>query len=201
MKVEQAVNLAEMSTQVNPEIGPQCTDNDIIHQSSKDGLGSDDGAALPQVNSDAPNPDASSEEMHSGVRQAEAITQTWSKSSLRTIYLLYVTLAWLGIEAIVNHSQVFSFWLTYAVNAFQSSITGNLTAYVTSGFAEHSLIPVISIVSNVMSAVAYMVLAQILNLWDRSYGYLAMTVLATIGLILSAACTEIYTYCASQVST
>jgi hypothetical protein len=102
---------------------------------------------------------------------------------------------------VATRLDVFSFWLTYAVNAFQSSITGNLTAYVTSGFAEHTLIPVISIVSNVMSAVAYMVLAQILNLWDRSYGCLAMTVLATIGLILSAACTEIYTYCASQVST
>lgn len=70
---------------------------------------------------------------------------------------------------------------------------------MTSEFSEHSLIPTISIVSNIMSAVAYMVLAKILNLWDRSYGYLAMTVLATLGLILSAACKDIYTYCAAQV--
>jgi hypothetical protein len=45
-----------------------------------------------------------------------------------------------------------------------------------------------------------MVLAKVLNLWDRSYGYLAMTVLATLGLVLSAACKDIYTYCAAQVS-
>lgn len=78
-------------------------------------------------------------------------------------------------------------------------MTANLTAYVTSSFSEHSLIPVISIVSNVMSAAAYMVIAKVLNLWDRSYGYLAMMALATLGLILSAACTNIYAYCASQV--
>ncbi|EIW66653.1 hypothetical protein TREMEDRAFT_70004 [Tremella mesenterica DSM 1558] len=113
-----------------------------------------------------------------GVRQADAITRTWSKTSLRVVYLFL--------------------WLTYTVNTFQSSITGSLTAYVTSGFEEHSLIPVISIVSNVMSVVAYMVLAKILNLWDKSYGYLACCVLAILGLVLSAACTEIYTYCAAQ---
>jgi len=45
-----------------------------------------------------------------------------------------------------------------------------------------------------------MVLAKILNLWDRSYGYLAMCALAALGLILSAACKDIYTYCAAQVS-
>lgn len=92
-----------------------------------------------------------------------------------------------------------SFWLTYAAIAFTNSIVWNLSAYVTSEFSEHSLIPTISIVSNVMSAVAYMVLAKVLNLWDRSYGYLAMTALSVLGLILSAACKDIYTYCAAQV--
>lgn len=90
-------------------------------------------------------------------------------------------------------------WLTYAVNAFQSSITGNLSAFITSGFEAHSLIPTISIVSNILSAVAYMILAKILNLWDRTYGYIAMATFATIGLILSATCKDIYTYCAAQV--
>ncbi|RXK36463.1 hypothetical protein M231_06247, partial [Tremella mesenterica] len=80
-----------------------------------------------------------------------------------------------------------------------SSITGNLTAYETMGFEEHSLIPVISIVSNVISAVAYMVFPKILNLWNRSYGYLACCVLAELGLVLSAVCTDIYTYCAAQL--
>ena len=93
-----------------------------------------------------------------------------------------------------------SMWMTYAVNAFQSSITGNLAPFITSSFEAHSLIPTISIVSNILSAVAYMVVAKVLNLWDRTYGFVVMAVFATIGLILSATCTDIYTYCAAQVS-
>ncbi|KAB8074307.1 major facilitator superfamily domain-containing protein [Aspergillus leporis] len=114
-----------------------------------------------------------------GVIQAEAITLTWTKTSLGLAYTLM--------------------WCLYCVNAFQSSITGNLSAYVTSGFSAHSLIPLIYIVSSVMSAATYMPLAKILNLWDRSVGFAIMTVFATIGLILSATCTNIATYCASQV--
>ncbi|EIN11845.1 MFS general substrate transporter [Punctularia strigosozonata HHB-11173 SS5] len=87
----------------------------------------------------------------------------------------------------------------YMVNAFQSSITGNLSAYITSGFESHSLIPVIAIVSNVMSAASYMPVAKVLNLWDRSVGLAVMTAFATLGLILSATCNDIGTYCAAQV--
>lgn len=90
-------------------------------------------------------------------------------------------------------------WLLYFVNAFQSSLTANLSAYVTSGFQSHSLIPVISVVSSVMGAATYMPLAKILNLWDRSIGFLLMTIFATIGLVLSATSENIAIYCASQV--
>lgn len=90
-------------------------------------------------------------------------------------------------------------FLLYFVNAFQSSITGSLSAYIVSSFSAHSLIPTIGIVSNVMSAATYMPLAKALNLWDRSYGFAFMTLLSTIGLILSATCKNIYVYCASQV--
>jgi MFS family permease len=90
-------------------------------------------------------------------------------------------------------------FLLYFVNAFQSSITSNLSAFVVSGFEAHSLIPVISIVSNVMSAATYMPLAKLLNLWDRSVGFAVMAAIATLGLILSATCTDVATYCASQV--
>lgn len=91
-------------------------------------------------------------------------------------------------------------WLLYFVNAFQSSLTANLSAYVTSGFQSHSLIPVITVVSSVMGAATYMPLAKILNLWDRSIGFMLMTAFATIGLVLSATCTNVAIYCASQVS-
>ncbi|OWZ36750.1 hypothetical protein LQV05_005933 [Cryptococcus neoformans] len=121
-------------------------------------------------------PDATAQR---GVQNAEAITLTWSRNSL-----------------IIAYAFMF---LLYFVNAFQSSITGNLSAYIVSSFSAHSLIPTIGIVSNVMSAATYMPLAKALNLWDRSYGFAFMTLLSTIGLILSATCKNIYVYCASQV--
>lgn len=90
-------------------------------------------------------------------------------------------------------------WCLYFVNAFQSQITSNLSAYITSDFESHSLIPVIDIVSSVMGAATYMPVAKILNLWDRSIGFALMTVFAVLGLILSATCNGIGTYCAAQV--
>lgn len=91
-------------------------------------------------------------------------------------------------------------FLLYFVNAFQSSITGNLSAFVTSGFESHSLIPVIYVTSSVMAAATYMPVAKILNLWDRSVGFLVMASFATLGLVLSATCQSVAEYCASQVS-
>ncbi|KAL3439429.1 major facilitator superfamily domain-containing protein [Aspergillus tetrazonus] len=114
-----------------------------------------------------------------GVKQAEAITMVWSKKALVAAYILM--------------------FLLYFVNAFQSSITSNLSAFVTSGFESHSLIPVIYIVSSVMSSATYMPLAKILNVWDRSIGFLIMVAFATLGLVLSATCTDIMTYSISQV--
>lgn len=91
-------------------------------------------------------------------------------------------------------------WLLYFINGFNQSLDASLSAYVTSDFESHSLLPLISVVSSVMSAASYMPLAKVLNLWDRSVGFAAMAILATLGLILTAACNDIATYCAARVS-
>lgn len=114
-----------------------------------------------------------------GVRQIEAITLTWTRT-----------------HVIIAYACMF---LLYFTNAFQASITSNLSAYVTSGFESHSLIPVISIVSNVMSGAAYLPIAKLLDLWGRPMGFSFMAVIATLGLILTAVCKDIETYCAAQV--
>jgi MFS family permease len=90
-------------------------------------------------------------------------------------------------------------WMLYLTNAFQASITGNLTPYVTSGFNEHSLITVIYIVSNSMAAAIYIPTAKLLDLWGRAEGFLVMVSFATLGLILMAVCRSLYTFCAAQV--
>lgn len=89
-------------------------------------------------------------------------------------------------------------WSIYCVNAFQASITSNLTAYVLSGFQSHSLIPVISVVSNIMSGILYLPIAKTLDIWGRSEGFLIMASIATLGLILMATCHSVTTYAAAQ---
>jgi len=90
-------------------------------------------------------------------------------------------------------------WFLYLTNAFQSSITANLTPYVTSGFEQHSLLTVIQIVSNSMAAAVYIPTAKLLDLWGRAEGFAVMVCFATLGLILMAVCRSLATFCAAQV--
>jgi len=90
-------------------------------------------------------------------------------------------------------------WLLYFVNAFQASILYNLIPYVTSDFETHSLLTVIYIVANAMSAAIYIPLAKLLDVWGRAEGFLVMTAFATLGLILMATSHGISTFCAAEV--
>ncbi len=90
-------------------------------------------------------------------------------------------------------------WLLYFVNAFQSSILYNLVPFATSDFETHSLLTVIYIVANAMSAAVYIPLAKMLDLWGRAEGFLLMIAFATLGLILMASCGSLSTFCAAQV--
>ncbi|KAL3484198.1 major facilitator superfamily domain-containing protein [Aspergillus germanicus] len=118
-------------------------------------------------------------EGQAGVQAAEAMTLSWSKTSVGITYA--------------------SMWSLYCVNAFQASITGNLGPYILSDFGEHSLVTLIGIVSQVMAAATYMPVAKIVNLWGRPFGFSLMVTLATIGLIMMATCKNVETYAASQV--
>lgn len=90
-------------------------------------------------------------------------------------------------------------WLVYFVNNLNSSLTSNLSAYITSDFSEHSLLTVISVVTSVMGAACLMPIAKVLNLFDRTVGFVLMILIAIMGLIMMAACKNIATYCAAQV--
>ncbi|KAH8918509.1 MFS transporter [Atractiella rhizophila] len=114
-----------------------------------------------------------------GVQRVEAVTLTWSKESLTVVYI--------------------SMFLLYFVNAFQSSITNNLTAYVLSDFSEHSLIPVIYIVSSTFSAVTYLPVSKLLDIVGRTEAFCSMVCLADLGLILLAFTNNVQTFCAAQV--
>lgn len=89
-------------------------------------------------------------------------------------------------------------WLIYCVNAFQNSVTQNLSAYVTSEFGEHSLLPVAYIVASAISAAVYLPTAKILDIFGRAEGFAFMASIATLGLILTAACKDVQTFAAAQ---
>lgn len=95
---------------------------------------------------------------------------------------------------------MYRMWLIYFVTAFNWSVTGNLAPYILSDFEAHSLVTVIGIVSGVLGAALYMPIAKMLNLFDRSYGFLFLVFLSIVGLITSAVCQNVQTYAASQVS-
>ncbi|KAK7217947.1 hypothetical protein V2G26_005950 [Clonostachys chloroleuca] len=106
------------------------------------------------------------------------------------------TLAW------TTRSLVFAFvmiWLTYFVEGMLSSSLVALTPYVTSNFALHSLTPTVSILSSVIGGVTNLTLAKILDVFGRPQGYLFCVVLATVGLIMMAACNNVESYAAAQV--
>ncbi|GAB1214974.1 hypothetical protein ATERTT37_004156 [Aspergillus terreus] len=125
-------------------------------------------------------PDAPEEEVQRGVHDVEAVTLTWSKTSL--------------IAAFIN------IWFLYLVNAFQSSILSNLLPFVTSDFESHSLLNVIYVVADAMSAATFIPLAKIMDVWGRAEGFLIMTVFATLGLILMATCQNLPTFCAAYIT-
>ncbi|KAH7127882.1 MFS transporter [Dactylonectria estremocensis] len=114
-----------------------------------------------------------------GVQEVEAVTLTWTRSSLISAFVLM--------------------FLLYMVNAFQSTILYSLTPFVTSKFAAHSMLNVISVVSGAMTAALYIPVAKILDLWGRAEGFLIMTCFATLGLILMATSNSLAHFCAAQV--
>jgi MFS family permease len=81
----------------------------------------------------------------------------------------------------------------------QSSILYNLLPYVTSDFSSHSLLNVIYIVANAITAAVYIPLAKILDTWGRAEGFLIMTLFSTLGLVMMAACNNLSTFCAAYV--
>jgi hypothetical protein len=75
-----------------------------------------------------------------------------------------------------------------------------LLPYVTSDWQSHSLLTVIGIVSDAMTAAVYIPMAKLLDVWGRAEGFLLMACFSTLGLILMAVSHNLATFCAAQVS-
>jgi NADH:ubiquinone oxidoreductase subunit 2 (subunit N) len=71
--------------------------------------------------------------------------------------------------------------------------------YASGNFSSHSLLNVIYIVGDAMSAAVYVPLAKIMDLWGRAEGFAIMTVFATLGMVLMAASNSLPVFCAAYL--
>ncbi len=85
------------------------------------------------------------------------------------------------------------------VNNFKATIVVSLTPFATSEWQSHSLLTVIGIVANAMTAAVYIPMAKMLDVWGRAEGLLLMLAFCILGLVLMAASANLSTYCAAQV--
>lgn len=114
-----------------------------------------------------------------GVQHMEAVTIVWSITALIIAYVMI--------------------WIFYFVEGMLSGTTASLNPYITSAFAEHSLTPTVGILSSVIGGVTNLTLAKVLDVFGRPQGYLLCLFLATVGLIMMAACNNVEAYAAAQV--
>jgi MFS family permease len=114
-----------------------------------------------------------------GIQNIEAVTISWSRTALWAAFVMI--------------------WLVYFTQGLIAGISSALLPYVTSNFAMHSLMPTTSVISSVVGGVSNLSIAKFLDIFGRPHGFLLCAILATIGLVMSAACNNVEAYAASQV--
>ncbi|SMR63100.1 unnamed protein product [Zymoseptoria tritici ST99CH_3D1] len=114
-----------------------------------------------------------------GIQKIEAVTLVWTKWSLALLLI--------------------NIWIIFLTNGLRLSILASLTPYVTSAFQSHSLITVIGIVANAMTAAVYIPMAKLLDVWGRAEGFLLAVGCATLGVVLMAVSDGLATFCAARV--
>ncbi|KAK3202588.1 hypothetical protein GRF29_154g115386 [Pseudopithomyces chartarum] len=135
-----------------------------------------------QISGDHSNEDADQTvdtDFQKGVQEIEAVTIVWSKGSMIAAFAMM--------------------WIIYFVQGLAGSVGGALLPYVTSAFAMHSLTATTGVVSAIIGGISNLSIAKILDVFGRPQGFFIAAVIATIGLIMSAACTNVEMYSASQV--
>ncbi|PWY69776.1 putative MFS siderophore iron transporter [Aspergillus heteromorphus CBS 117.55] len=162
----------------------QTTDNTVTQidvNLTEDEKRAPSDVAIAESNGDGKGelPETPEEELQPGVRDMEAMTKNWSKWSLCAVFL--------------------NIWMLYFTNAFQSEILASLLPYVSSAWEAHSLLNTIYIVADAITAACYVPVGKMMDLWGRAEGFLFMTICATIGLIMMAACNNLATFCAAYV--
>lgn len=175
------------------EAEQQSVEKTSIHEGKKDPIAENTVVA----DNDQGDPNLPQDGLQHGVRDVEAVTLTWSKTTLICVFIKYVVAPFTNRDP--GLTRVTSIWFLYFVNAFQSAVFDSLSAYVSSSFSAHSLSGVPFALADAFSAAVYLPVGKLMDTWGRAEGFLLMTTCATIGLILLAACNSFSIYCAAYV--
>ncbi|KAK2597142.1 hypothetical protein N8I77_013008 [Diaporthe amygdali] len=136
----------------------------------------DDAASFADTVSTKSSLDSEAQE---GVQQADAVTLVWTNSALIIAYIFI--------------------FLNFCLTSMEQQTTSNLLPFVVSDFSAHSLIPAIGIASFILSGVLRLPVAKVIDTWGRPQGLAAMIIIATVGLVMMAACHSATTYAAAQI--
>ncbi|KAF9693031.1 hypothetical protein EKO04_009101 [Ascochyta lentis] len=121
----------------------------------------------------------SSEEAQAGVKRIEAVSKSWTLTSL---VIAYVTLM-----------------LIANITSLEIQVTSNLTAFATSAFRSHSLVSTIAVVQGVVSAVIKPPMGKIADVFGRLESFTITIFLYTLGYIQQAASNNVQTYAGAQI--
>ncbi|KAL9033544.1 MAG: hypothetical protein Q9180_005891, partial [Flavoplaca navasiana] len=121
----------------------------------------------------------SSYDTQHGVKNIEAVSQTWTKWALVAAYAGVFLLAFF--------------------TSLESQTTINLTVYATSAFSLHSLVSTVLVVQGVVNAVIKPPMAKIANAFGRLEAFSISVFLYVIGYIQMAASDSVKTFAAAQI--
>lgn len=126
--------------------------------------------------------------------------QEISCNAVDTVSFAFAFIACVPTPSCKAHSAPsHSIWILFLTNGLRLSILSSLTPFVTSEFQSHSLLTVIGIVANTMTAAVYIPMAKMLDIWGRAEGFMVMVACATLGVILMATSHNLATFCAARV--
>ncbi|KAL8707870.1 MAG: hypothetical protein Q9220_007154 [cf. Caloplaca sp. 1 TL-2023] len=120
-----------------------------------------------------------SSDAQNGVKNIEAISQTWTKWSL--------AIAYLGI------------FLLAFFTSLEGQTTTNLTVLATSAFSTHSLVATVLVVQGVVNAVVKPPMAKIANAFGRLEAFSISVFLYVIGYIQMAGSNNVKTFASAQI--
>ncbi|CAF9933023.1 hypothetical protein IMSHALPRED_009041 [Imshaugia aleurites] len=133
----------------------------------------------PEHENDQSSSSSNADATQTGVENIEAVSRTWTQSSLIAAYL--------GI------------FLVAFCTSLEGQTTTNLTVYATSAFAEHSLVATVYVVQGVVNAVIKPPMAKIANVFGRLEAFSISVFLYVIGYIQMAGSNNVKTFASAQI--